>query len=232
MPSLLSVLRETAQPSPGRFLAAQPGCWLVYRNDAPDRAASRSLQASSFDPEAARALQVAGWGVFHTLHAFGASPSDGSLLCLRNFGVEVTLAAPSEERAVSSRDLDLRKEEYLGGWLLRFPLRPHWLAETREGFQAVFRIRPVRGKRAALDALVINRWLAAALGGDAGTVRLTQTLRVPGTWQFTDPHAPWLCRLLEDRADRAPPYGIEEMRSALANWRGCQRSGDGSFLTA
>ena len=226
-------LRRHPQLSPIRFLTAHPGCWVVYRHDLPDRAATLPLQSPAFDPEVARTLQVAGWGVFYTLQAFGAGPDDAGGRGLRNFGVEVTLASPQEDRAVSPHEMERRKEEYFRDRLLRFPLRPHWLTETRDGFQAVFRIRPVRGEREMANGLVVNRWLAAALGGDAGAVRPTQTLRVPGTWQFTDPHAPFLCRVLKDCSVRTPPYGVAALSDALAEWRGRQRAGDGpSFFAA
>ena len=39
-----------------------------------------------------------------------------------------------------------------------------------------------------------------ALGGDENAVLLTQVLRVPGAYQFKDPRAPFLCRLLLDNA--------------------------------
>ena len=215
MHSPLVSLRQTPQPSPADFVHSHPGCWVLFRCDIPSRGPSHPLLARSIDPDVLRLMEVKGRGVFHTLQEFGDSLALEDLLCFRSLGVDVTLGTRFALRTLSPAELDRRKEDYLKRWLRPFPLRPHWLVETQYGFQVIFRVQTLREKRDVCEALVVNRRLAAVLGGDADAVLPAQALRVPGTWQFTHSHAPFLCPLLEDNTAQIAPYPLAAVRRAL-----------------
>ncbi len=215
-PSLAS-LRQTPQPGPMRFLRYQPGCWVQYFDDTPAKDPWKALSSRTFDIEVARHKQLDRCGVCFSLQAFGSSRTKEELISFRNLGVDIDLVAARERAAMSREEIDRRKEQYLRQVLLPFPLKPHWLIETRHGMHAVFRVMPRHDAEGVSAALGLNARLVRALHGDGNAVLLTQVLRVPGTLQFKAPE-PFLCRLLLDYSGAAPPYGLEAVRAALDAW--------------
>ena len=215
MSSTLAALRKSPQPAPARFLAAHPGCWIQYFDDTPARDASKALAARRFDPATARRKQGDACAVCFSLQAFGPTRTKEGLLTFRNLGVDVDLVPAADRGLLTAAEIDRRKEEYLAAHLFAFPLRPHWLTETRHGFHVIFRVMPVRGDSAVRAAEAINRRLVRALHGDEHAALLTQVLRVPGTFQFKDPARPFLCRLLVDDAAAIEPYGLDTVQSVL-----------------
>jgi hypothetical protein len=213
--SPLASLRRTPPLLPAQFLTAHPGCWIQYFDDTPARDASKALAAQRFDPATMRRKQEEQCAVCFSLQAFGASRTKEGLLCFRNLGVDIDLVPPADRGRLTPDEIDLRKDEYLASCLLRFPLRPHWLTETRHGFHAVFRVKPLREAAAVQDAEAVNRRLVRALRGDENAALLTQVLRVPGTFQFKDPEHPFLCRLLMDNAAALDPYDLNAVRRIL-----------------
>lgn len=133
--------------------------------------------------------------------------------------------------ALPGVEIDARKEDYLRRTLVPFPLKPHWLTETRHGFHLLFRVQPLRGPNAVREAEEVNRRLVLALRGDPNAALLTQLLRVPGTLQFKVPSSPFLCRLLVDNAPTIAPYSLDDVRSVLG-WWGQQSPKDAFSLAA
>jgi hypothetical protein len=133
-------------------------------------------------------------------------------------GLDVDLVSAAERGDLPDGEIDRRKEEYLTGRLLPFPLRPHWLVETRHGFHAVYRVQAQRSPEGIRDAQALNVRLVRVLGGDPNAVLLTQVFRVPGYLQFKDPRAPFLCRLLLDNAAVIAPYHLSAVRGLLDTW--------------
>lgn len=218
MPPLLARLRLHAPPvSPAQFVGWQPGCWVQYYDDTPAADPAKALSARAFDLALARRKQLDRCAVGFSLQAFGRARTAGELLVYRNLGVDVDLVS-SEEPVVPVVEADRRKGEYLSARLVPFPLKPHWLVETRRGFHAVFRVTPVREPPLVAAAHALNRRLVRALGGDDRAALLTQVLRVPGTLQFKDPARPFLCRLLVDASARTPPYPLARVRAVLDAW--------------
>ena len=215
MTALLTSLRRARQPTPAQFLAAHPGCWVQYFDDTPARDASKALAARVFDPDVARRKQAERCAVCFSLQAFGESRTKEGLLCYRNLGVDVDLVPAAERGTLPPDAIDRRKDEYLERHLLPFPLKPHWVTETRHGFHVIFRVKPVREAPAVRDAEAVNRRLVCSLRGDENASLLTQVLRVPGTLQFKDPQHPFLCRLLTDNASQIPPYDLDTVRGVL-----------------
>jgi hypothetical protein len=213
----LASLRQTPQPGPERFLRNHPGCWVQYYDDTGEKNPWKALSARSFDPEVARAKQMDRCAVAFSLQAFGASRTKEGLLCYRNMGVDVDLVAADERQSIAEEEIDRRKDEYLQQRLSPFPLRPHWLTETRHGLHVIFRVQPMRDASAVSEAEVLNRRLVRALSGDENAALLTQVLRVPGTLQFKGPR-PFLCRLLVDNSAAVPPYPLGAVRSFLDVW--------------
>ena len=80
--------------------------------------------------------------------------------------------------------IDARKDAYLRYVILQFPLKPHWVIETRHGFHALFRVQPQREPKRVGEAEALSRRLVRVLRGDANATLLTQLLRVPGTWHM------------------------------------------------
>jgi hypothetical protein len=224
MTLLLDTLRQTPQPGPARFLAAHPGCWIQYYDDTGGKDPGKALSTLSLEPDVARRKQQQGCAVCYSLQAFGETRTGEGFLCFRNLGVDVDLVAGSERRTALPADIDRRKEEYLGRRLLPFPLKPHWLVETRGGFHIVFRVLGLRKEDDVREALAVNRRLVAALGGDQNAVLLTQVMRVPGTWQFKDPRQPFLCRLLLDNASTIVPYDVKAVGTMLDAWEVFQKA--------
>lgn len=222
----LTVLRQTPQPRPSQFLAANPGCWIQYYDDTDAKVQTKALSTQSFSSDIARRKQQDRCAVCFSLHAFGGSWTEEGLLSFRNLGVEVELVRAGERRTLAGAEIDRRKEEYLGRRLLPFPLQPHWLIETRHGFHVVFRLQPQRSPEGVRAALALNGRLVRALGGNADAAPLTQALRVPGTLQFTDPEHPFLCRLLLDNAWAIAPYGLNIVRSILNAQEGFEHAMD------
>ena len=129
--------------------------------------------------------------------------------------MDVDLVPAADRGKLTTAEIDHRKEEYLAKHLLPFPLKPHWLTETRHGFHVLFRVMPVHDDDAVREAEAISRRLVRALHGDENAALLTQVLRVPGTFQFKDPDHPFLCRLLMDNASAIEPYDLSAVRSVL-----------------
>ncbi len=221
MYSHLVTLRQNAPLlTPAKFLAANPGCWIQYYDDTSAKDPAKALSSARFEPEVAARKQREGCAVGFSLQAFGASRTKENLLCFRNLGVDVDLVPAAEKGALSSEDIDQRKNDYLRRCLLRFPLKPHWLIETRHGFHIIFRIQPQRHADGIREAEVLTRRLVRTLHGDPNAALLTQLLRVPGTYHLKDPTNPFLCRLLLDNAPTILPYSLAVVRSALAEWDG------------
>ncbi len=214
----LATLRQTPQPTPAKFLAAQPGCWIQYYDDTAAKNPARALSARSFDFGTARRKQRARCAVGFSLQAFGTSRTKEGFLCFRNLGVDIDPFTAIKRRRLSSEEIDRWKEEYLNQRLLPFPLKPHWLIETRHGFHAIFRVQPQRSEAGVREAVALNHRLVSLLGGDENAVHLTQVLRVPCTLQFKEPSHPFLCRLLLDNASTIPPYDLTTVRSVLDAW--------------
>src|SRR4051794_23822725 len=178
MTSTLATLRQQPQPTPARFLAAQPGCWVQYYDDTAAKDPAKALSARSFQVVVARRKQQQRCAVCFSLQAFGAARTKEGLLAFRNLGVDVDLVAAADRRTLSLAEIDRRKEAYLQERLLPFPLKLHWLIETRHGFHVVFRVLPPRDAAGVRAAEALNRRLIAALGGDANAALLTQVFRV------------------------------------------------------
>ncbi len=216
MTSLLPRLRQNApRITAPQFLAAHPGSWIQYYDDSPAKNSVKALSARSFDPGLARRKQRERCAVAFSLQPFAESRTTGQLLCFRTLGVDVDLIAPPARMTMPAGMIDARKEQYLRRVLAPFPLRPHWIVETRHGFHLLFRVQPRREPKDIADAVDVNRRLVGALVGDRNAVLLTQLLRVPGTLQFKLPSDPFLCRLLVDNASMIHPYPLAAVRDAL-----------------
>jgi hypothetical protein len=219
MPSLLIRLRQTtAQPTPSQFLHWQPGCWVQYYDDTPAKDPGKAFSTGEFDPGEAHRKQAQKCAVCFSLQAFHGSRTRDGLLSFRNLGVDVDLIPAADRTRIGAPEIDERKEAYLTRTLRPFPLRPHWLIETRHGFHLVFRVLPVRDPADVAAAEDLNRRLVRVLSGDPNAALLTQVLRVPGTRQFKDPSRPFLCRLLLDRSASIPPYPLSRVQSTLDAW--------------
>ena len=217
MTSLLATLRDTTpQPTPAKFLHWQPGCWIQYYDDTAAKDPAKALSVPTFDPVIAERKQREHCAVGFSLQAFAGGRTREKFLSYRNLGVDVDLVRAPERWSLATAEIDRRKEEYLEQCLRPFPLRPHWLIETRHGFHAIFRVIPLTESAAVRAADELNRRLVRALRGDENAVLLTQVLRVPGTYQFKDPAHPFLCRLLQDLATTIKPYPLDVVRHALA----------------
>ena len=219
--SPLSHLRQHAPScTPAQFLAANPGSWVQYYDDTPARDPAKALSVRSFDPLTAERKQREGCAVGFSVQPFGERRTKEGLLCFRTLGVDVDLVPAAEREALSTEEIDRRKEDYLRHVLIPFRLSPHWVTETGGGFHLLFRIQPQREPKSVRDAVLVNRRLVQALKGDPNAVLLTQVLRVPGTLQFKVPTRPFLCRLRVDAAAAIPPYSLAVVRSALDRWEG------------
>jgi hypothetical protein len=216
--SLDTLRRQAAQPPPSVFLRAHPGCWIQYYDDTGADRPGTALSAPAFDPLLTERKQRDRCAVCFSLQAFQGSRTKAGLLSFRNLGVDVDLVPAAEQPGLAAAEVDRRKDEYLDRRLKPFPLRPHWLVETRHGFHIIFRVMPVRGATAVGEAEGLNRRLVRALHGDENAALLTQVLRVPGTYHFKDPEHPFLCRLLVDRAAAVPPYPLDRVRAVLKAW--------------
>lgn len=217
MTSLLATLRDTTpQPTPAKFLHWQPGCWIQYYDDTAAKDPAKALSVPTFDPATAERKQREHCAVGFSLQAFVGGRTREQFLSYRNLGVDVDLVRAPERWSLATAEIDRRKKEYLEQCLRPFPLRPHWLVETRHGFHAIFRVIPLTESAAVRDAEELNRRLVRTLRGDENAVLLTQVLRVPGTYQFKDPAHPFLCRLLQHLATTIKPYPLDVVRHAIA----------------
>jgi hypothetical protein len=215
MTTALATFRRHPQPQPQRFLAAHPGSWLQYYDDTPAKDHRKALSARRFDLALARRKQLARCAVAFSAQPFGRSRTERELLCYRTLGIDVDLLGGAENRLLTAEEIDARKEDYLATRLLPFPLKPHWLPETRHGFHALFRIEPQRARAGVEEAAALNRRLVRVLGGDENAMLATQLFRVPNTLQFKEPARPFLCRLLIDNAATIKPYSLNVVRSVL-----------------
>lgn len=213
----LTTLRQTIQPTPAKFILAQPGCWIQYYDDTAAKDPRKAQSARFFDVVVARRKQQDRCAVCFSLQAFGDSRTKEGLISFRNLGVDVDLVRASERQTLSLSEIDRRKETYLVH-LFSFPLKPHWVIETRHGFHVIFRVMPQRLDERIKQAAALNRRLVWALKGDENAALLTQVLRVPGTFQWKDPQHPFLCRLLIDNAAMTAPYGLQAVQSVLDAW--------------
>ncbi len=213
--STLTALRQTPQPTPAGFVAAQFGCWIQYYDDTPAKDPTKALSARTFDPIEAAGKKQEQCATCFSLQVFGNARTREHLLCYRNLGVDVDLVIAAERHSRAPEEIDQRKDEYLAGFLLTFPLTPHWLIETMHGFHIIYRIMPQCDKDGIGVAAALNRRLVSLLRGDLNAVLRTQVLRVPVTFQFKDPEHPFLCQLLLDNASTIPPYDLTTVQSVL-----------------
>ncbi len=217
MTSLLTRLRQNAPCITARqFLAAHPGSWIQYYDDTPAKNPAKALSARTFDPGLARRKQREMCAVAFSLQPFGESRTRNHLLCFRTLGVDVDLVPPPARQVLSPVAIDARKEAYLHRFLAPFPLKPHWVVETRHGFHLLFRVQPQREPKSVADAEAVNHHLVRALKGDPHALLPTQLLRVPGSLQFKVPSDPFLCRLLLDNSSVIPPYPLAVVCDVLA----------------
>jgi hypothetical protein len=222
----LVALRQASQPGPERFLRWQPGCHLQYFDDTPSKNPWKALSMRSFDVELARVKQLQGCAVCYSLQAFGRTRTKEGLLSFRNLGVDVDLVGAAERHSLLAEEIDARKQEWLTNRLLPFPLSPHWLSETRHGFHAVFRVRPLSEEARVREALAVNLRLIHALRGDENAALLTQVFRVPGTLQFKGRGGPFLCRLLIDNCASLVPYDVRDVGAVLDAWETFHGAGE------
>src|SRR5438067_2147852 len=132
MTSSLTHLRHSApRITATRFLAFNPGSWIQYFDDTPRKDPAKALSARTFDPVTARRKQQEMCAVGFSLQPFGESRTKDQLLCFRTLGVDVDLVAPPARPTLPPEAIDVRKEQYLQSTLAPFPLRPHWVIETR-----------------------------------------------------------------------------------------------------
>jgi hypothetical protein len=219
MTSLLTTLRQHAPRITARaFLASHPGSFIQYYDDTPVKNPAKAMSARTFDPDTARRKQREGCAVGFSLQPFMERRTKDDLLCYRTLGADVDLIALPERATMSGTAIDARKEEYLHRVLVAFPMRPHWLIETRHGFHLLIRIQPQREPKTIAEAEELNRRFVRALRGDIHATLLTQVLRVPGTLQFKVPPHPFLCRLLLDTSAKIPPYTLGMVRDVLDLW--------------
>jgi hypothetical protein len=216
MTSALVTLRQNAPHiTVTQFLASNPASWIQYFDDTPTNDPAKALSSPIFDRETARRKQRERCAICFSLQAFGASRTKASLLCYHNLGADIDLVSIAERAHLSPEAIDRRKEEYLQNILLAFPLKPHWLIETRHGFHVIFRIQPQRSSDGVREAERLTRRLVRLLKGDPNATLLTQLLRVPGTLQFKDPAHPFFCRLLLDNAVLIAPYPLATVQGLL-----------------
>jgi hypothetical protein len=216
MPSSLDTLRKhTPQSLPLQFLRHHPGSWIQYYDDTPRKDSAKAASSPLFLPSFARKKQLQRCAVCFSLQAFRGARTKEGLLRFRNLGVDIDLAPKGERQRASVQEIEAMKDEYLRRCLLPFPLKPHWVIETRGGFHVIFRIRPVSDPAAIRSAEMVNRRLVALLHGDDRACLLTQVLRVPNTLQFKDPQHPFHCRLLLDNAETVAPYDLQLVKSVL-----------------
>ena len=213
---LLRLRQTTPQPTPAQFLRWQPLCWIQYYDDTAAKDPAKALSVATFDPATAERKQREHCAVGFSLQGFVGGRTREKFSSYRNLGVDVDLVRAPERWSLATAEIDRRKEEYLETCLVPFPLKPHWLVETRHGFHAIFRVLPVKEPAAVRNAEELNQRLVRALRGDENAALLTQVLRVPGTYQFKDPAHPFLCRLLQDLASTIKPYPLNVVRRALA----------------
>src|SRR5712691_7039348 len=102
----ISILRQTAQPGPQRYLRDHPGCWVQYYDDTPAKDPVKALSARWFDPAVAERKQREKCAVCFSLQAFrGARTKDG-VLSFRNLGVDVNLIPASERATLTAAQID------------------------------------------------------------------------------------------------------------------------------
>src|SRR4051794_27227405 len=109
----LASLRQMPQPTPEKFLAAHPGCWIQYYDDTQAKDPAKAFSARTFNPAVARRKQHERCAVCYSLQAFGETRTKEGFLSFRNLGVDVDLVAAPERRTLSIAEIDQRKEAYL-----------------------------------------------------------------------------------------------------------------------
>jgi hypothetical protein len=100
--SSLSILRQTPQLGPARFLAAHPGCWIQYYDDTEAKDPTKALSARSFNVAVARHRQLDRCAVCFSLQAFGEARTKEGLLSYRNLGVDVDLIPAAKRHTVTT----------------------------------------------------------------------------------------------------------------------------------
>jgi hypothetical protein len=218
MTSLETLRQQAPRISPDRFLAYHPGCMIQYFDDTEAQQGAKASSASFYSPTVAARKQLDRCAVCFSLQAFAGRRSRESITAFRNLGVDVDLATEQDRWTLRAAELDRRKDAYLRNWILPFPLKPHWLIETRCGFHVIFRVQPRSDGQGIALGLEINRSLIRALHGDESAGQLTQVLRVPRFYQFNSRRQPFRCKLLIDNAEAFNPYDFLTVSCAIREW--------------
>ncbi|MFA7170142.1 MAG: AAA family ATPase [Candidatus Paceibacterota bacterium] len=93
-----------------------------------------------------------------------------------------------------------------------FPLVPHFVTETKNGFHLIWL---TKGIEREWEFLQFCKALAARLDGDMGGMAVNKLLRVPGYYHLKDVKAPFKCELLVDNSSM-PRYSREEIAESLS----------------
>lgn len=218
MITLHSLRQQALRISPEKFLSYHPGCLIQYFDDTDAKLRVKALSAAFLSPSVAAQKQLDHCAVCFSLQSFRGRRSRDTITAFQNLGVDVDLVSEPERGKLSTEELDARKDAYLHQCLLRFPLKPHWLIETRHGFHVIFRVQVRSDAQGIALGLETNRALICALHGDLTAAWLTQVFRIPRFYQFSGGHQPFRCKLLLDNAESIPPYDLLAVSCAIAEW--------------
>lgn len=120
-----------------------------------------------------------GFGIFATVNAFDGPRRKEHLRKIRAWAVDMDEGTKAEQRAR----------------ILRSPLVPSLVVETKRGYQAYWRAKD--GQPTHWNAIVLER-LVPFFGADKNARDLCRILRVPGFFHLKDPSTPFLVKLVHE----------------------------------
>lgn len=196
---------------PTKFLKNFPGCVIQYFTDGKgwpegDKVA---LTRKSLDVEEAVELQSRGCGVFFSVNDFSAGERKKENLHKIN-AVYVDMDVAKESDKLEEKEILDRKE---AAWrkAVDFPLVPHYITETKNGFHFIWLASDIETEDEFID---LCKRLTEHFDGDRGGIAVNKVLRIPGFDHLKDVKKPFKCELVMDNSN-IPRYGKRQFIKVL-----------------
>ena len=155
---------------------------------------------SEYNERYIQTKQDAGCGVFFSVNGF--KPGTRKLETLTNInGLFIDGDVCKEEDGKSKDEINELKKPKLLSLTSYAPLTPHFIIETKNGFQAIWFVHDLKLKE---EFDVLENGLINYFQADTGAKDIAHVLRLPNTFHLKDPANPFLCKLIVDNSSLTP----------------------------
>ena len=189
-----------------KFLANFPNYTIQYFVDDRKEKKGNAKTSAQFDLEEANKMQKKGCGVFFSINGFREGKRKKENLTNIN-AVYVDIDIAKEENHLEKDEL-LGKKAIANNYIMKSPLEPHFITETKNGFHLIWLVGDIETES---DFIFITKGLTKYFKADDGGLSVNKVLRLPGFRHLKNPEDPFKCILLKDNSDTIPKYCKDEI---------------------